>query len=139
MFDSLAYLKKLEAVGVPRNQAEVQVGAMVDALNTHFSTKEDVSKVELSVRTDFARLRSEFAELRGEVAELRGEFAELRVEFVELKIDFAKLRSEFAELKAEFTKLTAYVEQMETRVVIKLVAAMTALLTLQSLAAHFLK
>lgn len=63
MIDSLAYLKKLEAAGVPRLQAEAQVGIMVEAFNSNLATKEDVARSELAMRTDFANLRAEFGDL----------------------------------------------------------------------------
>lgn len=128
MFDSLAYLKKLEAVGVPRAQAEVQVEVMVHALNDNFATKEDVNRVELSLRTDFAKLRGEFAELRGEFAELRGEFAKLKAEFAEFRSD----------VRADFASLKATIESLESRLLVKQVSITVGALALFSAITKFL-
>lgn len=131
MIDSLMYLSNLEAVGVPRKQAEAQVRNMLDVINKNLATREDVSLTKLGLQTDFARLRAEFGELKGEFAELKGEFAELKGEFAELK-------SEFAELKSEFAKLAAKVELIEGRLFLKLVTSMAALLAIQSAISKFL-
>ncbi len=70
MIDSLAYLKKLEAAGVPRLQAEAQVGIMVEAFNSNLATKEDVARAELAMRTDFAKLQSKFSDIAFKVDSL---------------------------------------------------------------------
>jgi len=41
-FDTHAYIKKLEAVGVPEKQAEVQAQAISELVNDRLVTKEDL-------------------------------------------------------------------------------------------------
>jgi predicted nuclease with TOPRIM domain len=70
MFDSLMYLKNLEAVGVSRAQAEVYAGALIEIINGNLATKEDLAREMLEVKTDFASLRGEFAQLHVEFSKL---------------------------------------------------------------------
>lgn len=44
VFDTLAYAKKLKAVGVPDNQAEVQAEAIAEIINDRLVTKEDLER-----------------------------------------------------------------------------------------------
>lgn len=66
MFNALRYIKSLEGVGFPREQAEAQVQLIIDSFQDNVATK-----------TDMAQLRTEMAELR----------AELKTEMVEMKTD----------------------------------------------------
>jgi hypothetical protein len=43
-FDTHAYVKKLRAVGVPEEQAEVQAQAIADLVNDRLVTKEDLER-----------------------------------------------------------------------------------------------
>lgn len=152
MFDSLEYLKKLEGVGFPREQAEVQVNLVAHALTAHFATKQDIAETHHSVRSDFAKLRNEFSDLRDEFADLRddvnerissvqGEVARLRKEFSGLQGEFAGLRGEFADLRggfaesrgeniARFAKIEAQLEILPNQIMIRLGALMVVLMTI---------
>ena len=44
VFDTLAYAKKLKAVGVPDNQAEVQAEAIAEIINDRLVTREDLER-----------------------------------------------------------------------------------------------
>jgi hypothetical protein len=64
--DTLAYVKTLEAAGVPREQAEAQVAALAQhALSelattadiAHLATKADVAELKLTTKTDIAELK----------------------------------------------------------------------------------
>lgn len=94
MFNAFKYIKKLEAVGFRRDQAEVQVQLVLDSIEEEVATKGDIA----DVRADFSKLRGEFGDLRGEFGDLRGEFGNLRAEFAELR---SELRTEFAEFKVD--------------------------------------
>ena len=43
-FDTHAYVKKLKAVGVTEEQAEVQAQAITDLVNDRLATKEDLER-----------------------------------------------------------------------------------------------
>jgi hypothetical protein len=59
--DTLEYVKKLEAAGVPRPQAEAHAQAVRDTLGPQLATKADLD-------TAVARLETKIAELSGRVA-----------------------------------------------------------------------
>ena len=85
-FDALAYVRKVVAAGVPREQAEAQADAMKEAFEHNAETlvtREylDTRLASLESKFDkrFAELRLEFHEDMGELrGELRGEMGELR-------------------------------------------------------------
>lgn len=73
-FDTLAYAKKLEAVGFTREQAEVQTEAIrTQAEAIDASRKKSLAELELYAhkqmvsREDFLALRADFQSLRGEI------------------------------------------------------------------------
>ena len=45
-FDTHAFVKRLEAAGVPESQAEVHAEAPADLVVTHLSTKQDLADME---------------------------------------------------------------------------------------------
>jgi len=46
-FDTLAYAKKMKAVGFTEEQAEVQAEAISDLINNQLTTKQDLHELEL--------------------------------------------------------------------------------------------
>ena len=46
-FDTLAYAKKMKAVGFTEEQAEVQAEAISDLINDQLTTKQDLHELEL--------------------------------------------------------------------------------------------
>ena len=48
-FDTLAYAKKLIAVGVPEKQAEVQAEALLEMVDEHLATKRDLKEMEYKI------------------------------------------------------------------------------------------
>jgi len=51
-FDTLAYAKKLIAVGVPAQQAEVQAEALAEIVEEQLATKRDLQELELRLKYD---------------------------------------------------------------------------------------
>jgi hypothetical protein len=45
-FDTLAYSKKLKAVGVPAEQADVQAEALAEIIDEKLATKRDLKELE---------------------------------------------------------------------------------------------
>lgn len=85
MFNSLKCVKRLEKVGVSREQAETHVQIMSELVETNLVTgeqfkdgmgglkaefKEDMTNLRTELKEDIANLRAEFQELRHEVREL---------------------------------------------------------------------
>lgn len=65
-FDTLAYAKRLQAAGVPREQAEVQAEAMREIVEDKLSTKRDLQEMELRLN---ARICSEINDLKRDIRE----------------------------------------------------------------------
>jgi len=55
-FDSLAYVKKLKAVGVPEEQAEVQAETFAEIIEERLATKQDLKELEISLKRDMKEL-----------------------------------------------------------------------------------
>lgn len=56
MIDTLMYVKKLEAAGIPRNQAELQVEIMADIVDKNYATKQDLKEAVLHLEHKIIRL-----------------------------------------------------------------------------------
>jgi hypothetical protein len=93
-FDTLRLAERLEAVGMPPQQARGLAAALADTIGGTFVTREhfetcrtaDREYLDLRLGETEARLRGEIAGLRGEThegeARLRGEIAGLRAELI---------------------------------------------------------
>lgn len=116
MFNALKYIKKLEAVGFPREQAEVQVQLVLDSIGQEVATKSDLADV-----------RNEMADLRADMADLRTEMADLRTE---LKIEMAGLRTELKTEMADFrSEIKTTLAHLKTDLLIKLGGMMIGTMT----------
>ena len=65
-FDTLAYVKKLKAAGVPEKQAEAQAETFAEIIEERIATKHDIlalkqdlKKLELALKQDLANAKSE--------------------------------------------------------------------------------
>lgn len=96
MYDSLMYVKKLEAVGIPRTQAEAQVEIMSQIVDSNFATKHDMKDLRSDLRGEMQALTSD---LRGEMQALRSEMqsemqalsADLKLEIKDTTLLFGKM------------------------------------------------
>jgi hypothetical protein len=59
--DTLGYVKRLEAAGVPRAQAEAQAEALRDDVSTRMATKSDIALVRADVASETKAIRTELA------------------------------------------------------------------------------
>ena len=90
--DTLDYVRKLEAAGVDRRQAEAHAQALRNAVETGLATKADLTQA-------IATLGSEIgAEMRALRNELKGDNETLRSD---LRGEAATLRSEMAAVRSE--------------------------------------
>ncbi len=55
-FDTLAYAKKLIAVGFTNEQAEVQAEAIADLINENLATKRDIEELKLEMKATENRI-----------------------------------------------------------------------------------
>jgi len=65
-FDTLAYVKKLKAAGVPEKQAEVQAETFAEIIEDRIATKHDIlllkqdlKELELTLKRDIANSKAE--------------------------------------------------------------------------------
>jgi hypothetical protein len=121
MLDTLMYVKKLEAVGVPREQAEAQVEIMSQIVDSNFATKQDLKDLAIANKHDLKDLS---AELR---AEMGGLSTELRTEMNALSTE---LRTEMSELRLEIKSSTNTYGKMLVAAVGIIIAAMGMMLKL---------
>ena len=70
-FDTLTYVKQLEAVGVPREQAEVQAEALRAIIDEKLATKVDVAELKRDIKEIDAKVESTKAELQADISQLR--------------------------------------------------------------------
>ncbi len=64
MFNALKYIKTLESVGIPREQAEAQVQLVMDTFQENVATKADIAELRSELKSEMAEIRSAFAELK---------------------------------------------------------------------------
>ncbi len=60
-FDTLAWAKKLEKVGVPSEQAEVQVELIFKAIDDNTCTKNDLNNLENNIKIKLFEQASRYA------------------------------------------------------------------------------
>jgi len=56
VFDTLAYAKKLKAVGFTEDQAEVQAETLAELLDEQLTTKKDLKELEIALKRDIKEL-----------------------------------------------------------------------------------
>jgi hypothetical protein len=89
MFNALKYTHQLEAVGIPREQAEAQVQLVLDAIETEVATKSDIS----GLRADIGEFKSD---MKADIVKFK---SEMKADIAEFK---SEMKTEFAELKTHF-------------------------------------
>ena len=52
MYDTLLYVKRLEEVGFPRDQAEAQVRIMTEFVDSNLATKNDLLLLSAELKQD---------------------------------------------------------------------------------------
>jgi predicted nucleic acid-binding Zn-ribbon protein len=135
LFDTLKLAERLEAAGMPPEQAKGTAAALAEGLTDTVATAADIEMVRGEIREAELRLRGEITELRGEVhkveARLRGEITELRGEVhgveARLRGEIATVRTEVANLRAE---LIRWVVGTGAAAVLAIVGAVAALIKL---------
>ncbi|MDT0358134.1 hypothetical protein RJO15_20265 [Herbaspirillum huttiense F1] len=66
LFDTHEYVKRLEAAGIPRDQAEAHATGLAEAMNSELVTKTDLNAFRAEVSNNFASVATSFAEVRGQ-------------------------------------------------------------------------
>lgn len=104
MFDTLTFVKELEAGGFDRNLAETQVKVFAKMISANIATKKDLEVLELRTNNRFDKLEAEMA----------SEFAAVRSE---MDVGFAALDSK---LTREISRVDGRITSLEHRLTIKL-------------------
>ncbi|MBF0418942.1 MAG: hypothetical protein HQL78_02120 [Magnetococcales bacterium] len=99
MFDSLAYVKKLKAAGMPEPQAEVQAETIMEWMEDRLATKVELETIRTDLKRDIKEIDAKIESVR---ADLKRDIKELDVKtetrFKELD---AKTETRFKELDAK--------------------------------------
>jgi predicted phage-related endonuclease len=107
-FDTHAYVRKLRDVGVPEEQAEVQVEAIASILHDRMVTKEEQQRLEVSLKRYIKELETK---LGRDIKELE----------TELKRDIKELETELKrDIKELETKLGRDIKELENRLLVRL-------------------
>jgi hypothetical protein len=93
--DTLAYVKTLEAAGIPREQAEAQVAALAHHVLSDLATTADLA--HLATKADVAELKGDLAEFKlatkADIADLKGDLHEFKLatkaDLAEMKYDLS--------------------------------------------------
>ncbi len=111
-FDTYAYVRRLRDVGVPEEQAEVQVEAIATILHDRMVTKEDhrrdIKELETELKRDIKELETE---LKRDIKELE---TELKRDIKELEI---KLSRDIKELETELKRDN---KELENRLLVRI-------------------
>ncbi len=67
MFDTLGYARKLEEVGIPREQAEAHVRIIADIVEGDLATKADLQEVKSELKADIQGLKNDMRALTQQV------------------------------------------------------------------------
>ena len=58
MIDTLMYVKRLEAIGISREQAELQVQVMAEIVDNNYATKQDFRDLKTEMDHKFEQLEN---------------------------------------------------------------------------------
>jgi hypothetical protein len=127
MFNSLNSVKRLEKVGVSRDQAETHIQIMSELMESNLVTGEQFKDGMFLLKEEMSSLRTELKEEISSVrAELKEDIASLHAE---VKGNASSLRAEFKEemsiFRGELKDIHHKIEQLESRMTIKLGAMMS--------------
>lgn len=77
MFNALKYIRKLEAVGISRDQAEAYVEVAMGTIEDGVATKSDIALVKSDIAEFKSEVQSRFSGVYVEFAKMRTEIASL--------------------------------------------------------------
>lgn len=67
MFNALKYIKTLEGVGFPREQAKAQVQLVIESFQENVATKSDVADLKSEMSQVKADLKTQVAEVKSDL------------------------------------------------------------------------
>jgi len=112
VFDTLAYSKKLRAVGFTEEQAEAQAETIITLITEQLATKADLKEVEFALRRDLkeveAGLKRDIKEVELKMKEVE---ASLKRDIVALELKIKELETS---LKRDIVALELKIKELET-------------------------
>ncbi len=118
LFDTHAFIKKLESSGVSSVQAEAHADALVEAFRGGVATKADLKEGENALRADMQKMEAGIrSDMQKMEAEIRGDMQKMETG---IRSDMQKMESS---LKGEFNSLLRWMITL----VVALFAAQSAL------------
>ena len=134
-FDTLAYAKRLIAVGMPPKQAEEQIEIFAEILDNNISTKLDLKELEGSLKIEIEIIHKDIELIRRDIQESNGA---LRREMQELNVALRRdmqesdgalhreMKENEASLKKDLELIRRDMKELEMRMTIRLGSIMTA-------------
>ncbi|MBF0139749.1 MAG: hypothetical protein HQL74_05655 [Magnetococcales bacterium] len=111
IFDSLAYVKRLKAAGMPESQAEVQAETIMEWMEDRLATKVEMETVRADLKRDIKELDAKIESVR---ADLKRDIESVRAD---LKRDIKDLDTK---TETRFKETDSKLKEMELRMVIKM-------------------
>jgi hypothetical protein len=59
MFNALKYIKTLEGVGFPREQAEAQVQLIIDSFQENVASRADLAELKADLKSEMSELKTD--------------------------------------------------------------------------------
>ena len=102
-FDTLEYVELLSKAGVDKEHAKAQARYLGKALEGHFATKEDIKELDLKIETVKSELKRDMGELKRDMGELKRDISELKRDINELKRDIGELKLKMQTMESRLT------------------------------------
>jgi predicted nucleic acid-binding Zn-ribbon protein len=116
MFNTLAFFKKMQNVGMTQEIAEELALTFLNINNNQFENlvnKQDFSKFEIEIKSEIAEIKSEIAKIKSEIAKIKSEIAEIKLDMKNFvtKQEFFEFKNEIkSEMENFITKKEFYAE-----------------------------
>ena len=112
-FDTLAYAKKLKAVGVPEAQAEIQAETIAEVMDERMATKRDLDLLESNLKRDVVEIKHDMREIE---SNLKHDMAEIKHDMKELETNLKRDMKEFeTNLKHDMAEIKHDMKEMELK------------------------
>lgn len=121
VFDTLTYVKKLQAAGVSTIEAEAHAMALAEIIDERLVTKQDISDLKRELKHDIEELR---VETRHDISTLQHDVDYLKTEMKQLRID---VREEIRhEIGVSEERLNSRIDKVTFQLTIRLGSLLTA-------------
>jgi hypothetical protein len=106
MFNTLAFFKKMQNVGMSREIAEELALTFLNIHNNQFEnlvTKQRFSQFEIEIKSEIDKIKSEIDDIKSEIDDIKSEIDDIKSVIAEIKLDMKNFvtKQEFLEFKNE--------------------------------------